>query len=276
MYLGGHVSIRDGIHRAIDRELEMGGTTGQSFTRSPVVWAPPDLAESDLVKFRDKLTMIDGPWMIHSSYLVNLASPKDALREQSIQSLQTDIEIAGSLGVEFVTVHLGAHTGCGRERGLRNAARAIDALEIPQAVTLLLETDPGSGTKLGGAFEDLALVLARTGQSCGVCFDTAHVFVAGYELSSLDSVRSTLAEFDEIIGLERLEAVHLNDSKHPCGSGKDEHAHIGEGYIGETGMRAIINSSMVESLPVILETPTDDEKSFPWNLNRVRELAGND
>ncbi len=272
MFVGAHVSIRGGMDRAIDRERDLGGTTGQSFTRSPVVWEPPDISRVEQETFREKLSSIAGPWMIHSSYLVNLATPKESLREQSIQSLQTDIEIARDLGVAFVTVHLGAHTGSGRDKGLQNVASAIDALDIPRDVTLLLETDAGSGTKLGDKFEDFSRVLSQTHHECGVCFDTAHVFAAGYDLSSPRGVAETFEAFDRVIGLERLLAVHLNDSKHDCGTNKDQHAHIGEGHIGNDGIQAVINNPVVESVPVILETPTENGKSFEWNMNRVAEL----
>lgn len=272
MFVGAHVSIAGGIHKAIDREHELGGTTGQSFTRSPVVWQPPDISREDQALFREKLSSIMGPWMIHSSYLVNLATPKESLREQSIQSLQTDIDLASQLEVEFVTVHLGAHTGCGRMTGLENVATAINTLDIPSDVTLLLEIDAGSGTKLGDDFEDFELVLEQTHYACGVCFDTAHAFAAGYDVSTSSGVSATFEAFDQHIGLERLHAVHLNDSKHACGTKKDEHAHIGEGCIGDAGMQAIINHPVVQTVPVILETPTENGKSFEWNLNRVAEL----
>lgn len=272
MFVGAHVSIQGGIPKAIDRERDLGGTTGQSFTRSPVVWQSPDISQSDRETFRNKLQMIPGPWMIHSSYLVNLATPKESLREQSIQRLQTDIDLASTLGVEFVTVHLGAHTGCGRVTGLENVASAINTLGVPNDVTLLLELDAGSGTKLGDEFEDFKCVMDQTYHACGVCFDTAHAFAAGYDLSSSAGVDETIEAFDQVIGLEWLLAVHLNDSKHACGTKKDEHAHIGEGCIGNAGMQALINHPSVQSVPVILETPTEDGKSFEWNINRVKEL----
>jgi len=137
---------------------------------------------------------------------------------------------------------------------------------------VLVESDAGSGTKLGGEFEHLAAVLERSEQDLAVCVDTAHAFAAGYDLSTPEGVAETVAEFDDVVGLEHLACLHLNDSKHDCGTNKDEHAHVGEGLIGEDGMRAIVNHDALRDLPFVLETPTEDGKSFAWNVERVREL----
>jgi deoxyribonuclease-4 len=138
-------------------------------------------------------------------------------------------------------------------------------------VTVLVESDAGSGTKLGGDFEHLARVLAESEQDLDVCLDTAHAFAAGYDLSTPEGVEETVQEFDEVVGLEHLQCIHLNDSKHACGTNKDEHAHIGEGLIGEDGMRAFLTHPDLVDVPLVLETPTEDGKSFAWNIDRVRE-----
>jgi len=139
-------------------------------------------------------------------------------------------------------------------------------------VTVLIESDAGSGTKLGGSVEELAGVLGRCALDLDICLDTAHLFAAGYDLSTPEGVDETFAELDEAVGLEHIECVHLNDSKHDCGTNKDEHAHVGEGLIGEAGMRAFINHDAVQNVPFVLETPTENGKSFAWNVERVREL----
>jgi len=169
-------------------------------------------------------------------------------------------------------VHLGAHTGAGVERGLDNAASALDELQVSEDVTVLVESDAGSGTKLGGEFEHLAAVLARSDQPLDVCLDTAHAFAAGYDLSTADGVDDTVTEFDDVVGLDRLRCIHLNDSKHPCGTNKDEHAHVGEGYIGEEGMRAILTHDDLRDVPLVLETPNEESKGFAWDVERVRAL----
>ncbi|WP_436908903.1 deoxyribonuclease IV [Halosimplex marinum] len=271
--VGAHTSIAGGVPNAVDEQLEIGGNCGQIFSHSPQVWQDPNIGDEEAAEFRELTDEHDlGPWVIHSSYLVNLCTPKDDLREKSVDSMQKEVDAADKLGIDYVNVHLGAHTGAGVDGGLDNAAGALDELEIPEGVTVLVESDAGSGTKLGGEFEHLAEVLDRSEQDLDVCLDTAHMFAAGYDLSTPEGVEETVAEFDDVVGLEHLECIHLNDSKHACGTNKDEHAHIGEGEIGEDGMAAFLNHEDLLDVPLVLETPTEDGKSYAWNVERVREL----
>jgi deoxyribonuclease-4 len=271
--VGAHTSIAGGVHNAVEEQREYSGNCGQIFSHSPQVWQDPNIDDENAMQFRNESTENDiRPWVIHSSYLVNLCTPKDDLREKSIDSMQKEVDAADRLDIEYVNVHLGAHTGAGVEQGLDNAASALDALDIPDGVTVLVESDAGSGTKLGGDFEHLAAVLDRSEQDLDVCLDTAHAFAAGYDLSTADGVAETIGEFDDIVGLEHLACVHLNDSKHECGTNKDEHAHIGEGRIGEAGMQAFVNHEAIRDVPLVLETPTENGKSFAWNIERVAEL----
>ena len=271
--VGAHVSIAGGVDNAVENQLEIGGNCGQIFTHSPQVWQDPNIGVEEATAFRDGTeAKLEGPWVIHSSYLVNLCTPKDDLREKSIDSMQKELDAAAELDIPYVNVHLGAHTGAGVEQGLDNAASALDELDVPNGVTILVESDAGSGTKLGGQFEHLAAVLSRSNQDLDVCLDTAHAFAAGYDLSTPEAVEETIAEFDDVIGLEHLQCVHLNDSKHACGTNKDEHAHVGEGEIGEDGMHAVINHPDLAEIPLVLETPTENGRGFAWNVSRVREL----
>src|SRR6056297_1697756 len=273
MRVGAHESIAGGVHNAVDDQIEDGGNCGQIFTHSPQVWQDPNIGDDEAEQFRAMSENNDiGPWVIHSSYLVNLCTPKDDLREKSIDSMQQEVDAARKLGVEYVNVHLGAHTGAGVEQGLDNAASALDELDVPDGVTVLVESDAGSGTKLGGDFEHLAAVIDRADLDIDVCVDTAHAFAAGYDLSTAEGVDDAVAEFDEVVGLDHLQCIHLNDSKHECGTNKDEHAHIGEGLIGEEGMERIINHEELADVPLVLETPSEDGKGFEWNVERVREL----
>ena len=275
MLVGAHVSVAGGVHHAIERQLDVGGNCGQIFTHSPQVWAEPDIDDDEAASFREETTTsLEGPWVIHSCYLVNLATPKDDLRARSVANLQAELDAAAILDIPYVNVHLGAHTGAGIDGGLDNAITAINDLIVPDDVTLLLETDAGSGTKLGGKFEELATVLAGSDHAVEVCLDTAHTFAAGYDLSTSAGVEETVATFDAVIGIDRLACIHLNDSKHPCGSNADEHAHVGEGEIGTEGMRAILTHDELRDLPFILETPTEDGKDFAWNIERARDLQG--
>ncbi|MFC6826571.1 deoxyribonuclease IV [Halopelagius fulvigenes] len=276
MRVGAHESIAGGVFNAVDRQLEDGGNCGQIFTHSPQVWQDPNIADDDAEQFRSLSEENDvGPWVIHTSYLVNLCTPKDGLRKKSLDSMQKEVDAARKLGVPYVNVHLGAHTGAGEQQGLDNAVSVLDELDIPDDVTVLIESDAGSGTKMGDDFEHLAYVLEASEQDLDVCLDTAHAFAAGYDLSTAEGVEGTVAELDATVGLEHLKCVHLNDSKHECGTNKDEHAHIGEGLIGEEGMRAFVNHPDLADVPLVLETPNEDGKGFEWNINRVRELREN-
>jgi deoxyribonuclease-4 len=271
--VGAHTSIAGGAYNAVDEQVEYGGNCGQIFSHSPQVWQDPNIEDEEAERFRElSEDHAVGPWVIHSSYLVNLCTPKEDLREKSRDSMQKEVDAAAKLGIEYVNVHLGAHTGAGVEGGLDNAAGVLDELDVPESVTVLIESDAGSGTKLGGEFEHLATVRERTDQDIEFCLDTAHMFAAGYDLSTPEAVDETFAEFDDVVGLGDLACVHLNDSKHACGTNKDEHAHIGEGEIGEAGMEAFVNHDAVADVPLVLETPTEDGRSFAWNIQKVKEL----
>ena len=253
--VGAHVSIAGGVDNAVANQVEVGGNCGQIFTHSPQVWQDPDIGDEEAERFREGTERdLEGPWVIHTSYLVNLCTPKEGLREKSLDSMQKEVDAAEALDIPYVNVHLGAHTGAGVDGGLDNAASVIDEIDVPDGVTILIESDAGAGTKLGG------------------CLDTAHLFAAGYDLSTPEAVDRTMAEFDDVVGLDHLRYVHLNDSKHACGTNKDEHAHIGEGEIGEDGMERFLNHPDLLDVPLALETPTEDGKSFAWNIDRVREL----
>ena len=284
--VGAHVSIsgsrasndpetppHGNIANAVFRQKLFGGNCGQIFTHSPQVWQDPDIGDEEAEQFREGTARdLEGPWVIHTSYLVNLCTPKDGLREKTLASMQKEGDAADTLDIPYVNVHLGAHTGAGVEGGLDNAASVIDDIDVPDGVTILIESDAGAGTKLGGEFEHLAGVIDRTDTDIDVCVDTAHAFAAGYDLSSPEAVDQAVGEFDDVVGLEHLKYIHLNDSKHACGTNKDEHAHIGEGHIGEAGMERIVNHPALTDVPLALETPTEDGKSFAWNIERVREL----
>jgi deoxyribonuclease-4 len=273
MRVGAHESIAGGVANAVDRQLDDGGNCGQIFTHSPQVWQDPNIDDDDAATFRERSADHDvGPWVIHSSYLVNLCTPKDDLREKSVDSMQREVDAAATLDIPYVNVHLGAHTGAGEQQGLDNAVSALDELDVPDGVTVLVESDAGSGTKLGDDFAHLGYVLEESVQNLEMCLDTAHAFAAGYDLSTPDGVDGTFEELDSEVGLENLAYVHLNDSKHACGTNKDEHAHIGEGEIGEEGMAAFVNHPAVADVPLVVETPTEDGKGFAWNIQRVRDL----
>ncbi len=286
MNVGAHVSISgsrvssddetppyDDIRNAVHRQVAFGGNCGQIFTTSPQVWQQPSIDDEAAEGFREESAdRLEGPWVIHSAYLVNLCTPKDDLRQKSKESMQAELDAADRLGIPYVNVHLGAHTGAGVDGGLDNAASLIDELDVPEGVEILIESDAGSGTKLGGEFDHLAGIIDRTETEIGICIDTAHTLVAGNDLTTAEAVDETIDRFDDVVGLEYLKYIHLNDSKHDVGTHKDEHAHIGEGYIGEEGIRALINHPALRDRPFALETPTEDGRGFAWNIQKVRDL----
>jgi deoxyribonuclease-4 len=271
--VGAHTSIAGGVQNAVEEQLEYGGNCGQIFSSSPQVWAGPSIDDADAAAFRELAEEHRvSPWVIHTSYLVNLCTPKEGLREKSLSSMQEEVDTAARLGIEYVNVHLGAHTGAGVDGGLENAVSVLDDVEVPDDVTVLVESDAGSGTKLGGQFWHLGQVCDESRHDLEVCVDTAHAWAAGYDLSTPEGVAETVEEFDSEVGLDRLACIHLNDSKHGRGTNKDEHAHVGLGEIGEAGMRAVVNHPDLQDVPFVLETPTEDGKSFEWNVERVKEL----
>jgi deoxyribonuclease-4 len=196
----------------------------------------------------------------HSSYLINLASPDPALWKKSVEAFVIELRRAEQLGIRHVVVHPGAHTGAGEPAGLKNVVRALNQVHHRTrgiSSTCLLETTAGQGTCLGWKFEQLAAILdgVREPERLGVCFDTCHVFAAGYPLATGPEYRQTWKMFDSLIGIERIKAIHLNDSKREIGSRVDRHEHIGQGLLGEASFRNLLNDRRFRDVPMYLETP---------------------
>lgn len=273
--IGAHVSISGGFPKAVDREVELGGNCGQIFSGSPQTWSGSQPDPDEAENFRRKSEEMDvGPWTIHGAYLINFATPKDDLAEKSVESVQQELYAAESLGVPYYVFHPGAHTGAGVERGIENVGRRLSRLEVPGGVRLLLEDTAGKGTTLGKTFEQLEEMVRLSDldySDVGVCLDTCHMFSAGFDITEKSSLDNIVASIDDEIGLSNVHLLHLNDSKHPKGSEKDEHAHIGEGGIGEEGFKLFINNEGLRDKPMVLETPVDD-KGFDWNIRKCKEL----
>lgn len=275
--VGAHVSISGGFPDAVERQQDLGGTCGQIFVGSPRGWKVSEVDPDEAEEFQAKVSETGiGPWIIHGTYLINFATPKDDLAEKSINAVQAEIEAASDLDIPFYVFHPGSHTGAGVETGVENVGERLSQLDIPANVTVLLENTAGSGTSLGRTFDELAAMVDASTQGdgdLGVCLDTCHLFAAGYDFRSPDQMDALVSEFDSEIGLENLEYIHLNDSKHPFDSAKDEHEHIGEGEIGEAGFEVFLTHDAVGELPMALETP-EDGKGYEWNIRRIRELSG--
>lgn len=275
MRIGAHVSISGGFVQAVNREADLGGNCGQIFVGSPRGWAVNEVDSEDASAFIDASAEQDvGPWIVHGTYLINFATPKDDLGERSVETVQAELDASSALDIPYYTFHPGSHTGAGVEQGIENIASRLSQLEIPDNVTLLLENTAGSGTSLGKTFEQLDSMI--TGASfgyddIGVCLDSCHLFAGGYDFRTEPGIESMVEAIDDSIGVENVHYLHLNDSKHPFDSEKDEHEHIGEGEIGSEGFRLLINQDEFRELPMALETP-EDEKGYEWNINRIREL----
>ncbi|MCJ7478899.1 MAG: deoxyribonuclease IV [Candidatus Nanohaloarchaeota archaeon QJJ-7] len=273
--IGAHVSISGGFPKAVDREKDIGGNCGQLFVGSPRGWKVPGVDGQESEEFRGRFQGEDiRPWIVHGTYLINLATPKDDLGEKSVEAVQQELDASSDLGIPYYVFHPGAHTGAGREKGIENVSERLTRLDIPENITLLLENTAGKGTTVGKSFEELDEMVQKSGhtyEDIGVCLDTCHLYSAGYDFTSEEEIEEMLSEIDDNIGIENVHYLHLNDSKHPLGSEKDEHEHIGEGEIGDEGFRRFINHEKLRDKPMVLETP-EGSKGFRWNIEKAREL----
>lgn len=279
--LGAHMSIAGGHHLAIDRATSFEMTACQIFTKNANQWKAKPIVPEVAEAFRARVAESDVAFLVaHDSYLINLASPDDALWERSMGAFEDELTRGDLLGVPFLVTHPGAHMASGVDEGIRRVAEALNRIfdALPDGgVTVLLETTAGQGTTLGRTFEELAgiIALVEDQNRVAVCFDTCHVFAAGYDIRDSVSYAATMQAFDEIIGLPRLRVFHLNDSKKGLGSHVDRHAHIGEGELGREAFRLIVNDARFAELPGILETPKDDdEEGDRRNMATLRELCG--
>ena len=274
--IGAHVSMSGGFEKAVDREVEIKGNCGQLFVGSPRGWKVGEVNEESAELFKESCSENDvGPWIVHGTYLINLATPKEELAEKSVVTVQSELDASADLGIPYYTFHPGAHTGEGIEKGLKNIAMRISQLEIPKSVTLLLENTAGKGTTLGKKFVELQTMVEESTygyNDIGVCLDTCHLFSAGYSFENEMEIDHMVEEIEDTIGIENVRYLHLNDSKHPFGSEKDEHEHIGDGEIGEEPFRSLINHELFREIPMVLETPIDDEKDHSWDIQKIREL----
>lgn len=279
LLLGTHVSIAGGIEKAIQRGEAVGCTAIQVFTRNASRWQAKPLSADSVVAFRSLRNQSSIRYVAaHDSYLINLASPDPELRDKSIAAFIDEMERCSQLGIGDLVMHPGAHVGQGVAAGITTL---IDSFEIiferaPEDVRVLVENTAGQGTCLGASFVELAEILARLPQrNLGICFDTCHAFAAGYDLSSSAGYEDVMAEFDRLIGVEKLFLFHLNDSKKPLGSRVDRHDHVGRGLLGREGFAALMRDQRFASVPKIIETPPGDGHCDDLaNLTLLRDLSG--
>jgi deoxyribonuclease-4 len=276
--LGAHQSIAGGVEKALPRGQEAGCDTIQIFVKSPNRWVSKPLAEDNVLAFREAVDEI-GIWPVfaHAPYLLNLATPDDPLWRKSIDMLVDDLERCERLGLPGLVIHPGSHRGSGEETGLARIAAALDEVHarLPGYGTQVwLETTAGQGAHLGYTFDQLRTMIdgVKEPDRLGICFDTAHAFAAGYELRTREGYQATWADFDSILGLDRLKAIHLNDSKRELGSRVDRHEHIGQGLLGLEPFRFLVNDPRLRGIPMVLEIDVSQQE-FRENLDLLRSLV---
>jgi deoxyribonuclease IV len=278
--LGAHMSIAGGMETAVERAVAAGATALQVFTKSSNQWAARPFSHGEPGRFRAAVRAAGLTGVVaHGSYLINLCSPDDALWERSIEACALELERSGALGIPWLVTHPGGHMGRGEDFGIGRMAEAIDRIHARVAgreASLALETTAGQGTILGHRFEQIAAIIARLADPgrLGVCLDTCHVFAAGYDLRTPTTYDGTLRRFDDAIGLDRLIAVHVNDSKQGLGSRVDRHEHVGRGHLGLEAFRSLMNDPRLTRVPLVLETPKgDDGREDVANLGRLVGLV---
>ena len=261
IYIGCHLSVTDGYEAMGKTMVEFGGNTFAFFTRNPRGGKTKEITAEDAGALCELLKKKSfGPLVAHGSYTMNLCSAKPETRQNGFEMLAQDLQRMELIPGNLYNFHPGAHTGQGIETGIKQIAEALNRLLKPDVnTTVLLETMAGKGSEVGGTFEELAEIIEHVEckEKMGICFDTCHTWDAGYDI--VNDFDGVLKRFDEVIGLNRLKAIHFNDSKNPCGAHKDRHEKLGQGFIGAEAMKNIACHPLLQGLPFILETPNDDE-----------------
>jgi deoxyribonuclease-4 len=280
MRLGAHMSIAGGVDNAFTDGIKAGCDTIQIFTKSSNQWKARPLGDEEIARFKKNQTESGiSPVVAHDSYLINLCAPDSEKQKMSVESFAVELSRCRTLGIPFLVMHPGSHLGEGEEWGLKIIAKNISSLleedKGDGGAMVLLETTAGQGSNLGYKFEQLRFImdLIPYKDRIGVCLDTAHIFAAGYDIKAPGGFDKVLDEFERVIGIKNLKAVHLNDSKKACGSRVDRHEMIGKGEIGIEPFRYLMNKKELASVPMILETPKDkDYTEDIENLALLRSL----
>lgn len=279
--LGAHMSIAGGFDKAVQRAHSVDSEALQIFTKNQNQWRAKPIDDDLATLFKRCCTdrAID-PVVAHDSYLINLASQNDELWEKSIDAFRIELERCEQLGIPYLVTHPGAHTGSGTEAGIARVIAALDRVhtDLPgHRVKTLLETTAGQGTTLGATFEELTMMLAGVVESdrVGVCLDTCHIFVAGYDIRTDVAYAETMSQFDATVGIDQLLAIHLNDALKEYGSKRDRHAQIGKGFIGTAGFWNLMNDERLAGRPALLETEKGDDLAEDREaITLLRSLVG--
>lgn len=280
MKIGAHVSIAGGIDQAPGRAKELGCNCLQIFSKNPRGWKARKLTDEEAQNTKRKLKEFElDPLITHITYLVNLATSKEELYEKSLAGLITELSRAGYIGASYLVLHPGKYKDSTLESGIKRIAESINTAfsEVNNNVVLLLENVAGAGSEIGRTFEELKMIIDLVDEQnrVGICFDTCHGFAAGYDLRNGETVDQVLTYFNQVIGIEKLKVIHANDAKAKLGSNLDRHEHIGMGFIGETGFKAMLNHPDIvkNEVPFILETPINDQGDFKSNIMKLKELT---
>lgn len=280
MLFGAHESISGGVFNAIERGKTATCDIIQMFNKSNSQWRAKKIEQPELDKYFEKIKETGVTVSTsHSSYLINIASPVKDLNEKSYKSLKEEMERCQMLEIPNLVMHPGSHVGTGEESGIKRIIKNLNKLfkELKNNnVCLLLETTAGQGSNLGYTFEQIAEMIdgVKIQNHIGVCLDTCHIFAAGYPIGDPKEYKQTMKKFDDIIGLDKLRIIHMNDSKKEFGSRRDRHEHIGKGHIGIEAFRNIVNDKRLEKIPMILETPKEEDlKEDIENLKLLRSLV---
>jgi deoxyribonuclease-4 len=277
--LGGHVDSSGGLHLAFERAEAMGFEAIQCHPTPPGFWGSPKLDDERVARFKEAADAAGHPpFYFHAVYLINLAGDDATLRQRSESTLAGYLAAADRLGINGVIFHTGSHKGAGFDARLpviREHLLKVMERANPATAKLLIENNAGLGGCVGARFEEVrALLDAVDDERAGVCFDTCHAFASGYDLRTEATARATFDEWQRVVGIERLEAVHCNDSQTGLGSNRDRHANIGQGEIGEAGFHALLHDPRLADKPFILEVPgLDGNGPDAANLEVLRRLA---
>lgn len=294
MYIGAHESVAGGLHRAFDAADEDGAEVVQIFTKNANTWREPDLTAEAIRSWRERARRGRVRFTLsHNSYLINLASPDPEIYARSRDAMLAEVQRCVALGIQYVVFHPGSCGAPGKGESPESFARRQDEAltRIAEALSyihsklgnvpteILIENAAGSGGCVGCSFEQLGLIIARTDvgrDRLGVCFDTQHAFASGYDLRTREGYEAMWAEFDRTVGLERIRAFHLNDSKKPFGARVDRHENIGKGHLGLEPFRRLVNDPRFAEIPALLETPyyENDVRPYKQEIALLRSLIG--
>jgi deoxyribonuclease-4 len=277
MYIGAHLSASGGIHTAVDRAEAVGAESLQVFTQSPRTWRPTNHDPANFDRFRERSAEVGLHGVLcHALYLCNLAAPDDAVYERSVAALRNTMEVASAIGADGVVFHVGSHLGSGFEAGLERVVPAMrQVLELSNDQTwLLMENSAGTGGTIGRSIDELAAIFERLDRHprLGICLDSCHLYASGVDVTDRSQLDAALDAVDASIGLDRLRALHVNDSAAPLGSNRDRHANIGEGILGDK-LGVFLGNKRLQGLPAVLETAGPDNKGPDANeVQKAKEI----